>query len=295
MALQNTAGGTGMPKFIKGMEDVAPFYQGFIFDLWGCVHDGVKPFAGTAEVLFEMKRAHRKVWLLSNAPRRAQAVAHFLADMGIAEDGYAGIMTSGEAVWHALKDKYVVEWGRRCLHIGTTSDRALYGGLGMELVDDIAQADMIVCTGMDDGVSDPAHYNDVLKEGAARGVPMICANPDRIVHVGEKLIICPGTQADMYAALNGKVVFFGKPYREVYRSCLDGLGVEKVLAVGDGMPTDIAGAAAAGLDSVLITSGIHRDDVPQGPAADGGEDAGVEGFLRSWPVRPDYLLEHLRW
>jgi HAD superfamily hydrolase (TIGR01459 family) len=291
MTLQKTAAGSAMPAYIQGMEDVAPLFDGFIFDLWGCLHDGLRPFPGTVEVLTELKRAHRKVWLLSNAPRRAGAVKTFLTSMGIDENLYDGLMTSGEAAWQALRDEYIAAWGRRCLHIGLESDKALYDGLDMTQAARPEEADMIVCTGMQDGISDPAHYDALLETAAKRGLPMVCANPDRVVHVGDRLIVCPGTLADTYEALGGKVAYFGKPYRGVYQTCLQALGVEKVLAVGDGMPTDIAGAAAAGLSSVLIASGIHREDVPQS-----AEDAPrMADFLQSWPVRPDYLLAQMRW
>lgn len=283
--------GETLPRFIAGMAEVAPLYDGFIFDLWGVVHDGLAPYAGTAQVFAALKRENRKVWLLSNAPRRAHRVADMLARMGIAPDMYTGITTSGEAAWHALAHGLSRAWGRRCLHIGTLADKALYDGLDIAQAKGVEDADFIVCTSLNADMAAVCDYAPLLHAAAARPLPMICANPDRVVHVGEHLIVCPGALADAYEAMGGQVHYFGKPYKSVYDTCLAGMDVQKVLAVGDGMPTDIAGAQGAGLDCVLITGGIHRNEAPQGAP----EENKMADFLRTWPCRPHYMLDQLRW
>lgn len=272
------------PKTLQGLAEVAGMYDGFILDLWGVVHDGVKPFPRTVETLTKLKQANRIIWMLSNAPRRAHFVVSRLTAMGIGPHLYDGIMTSGEATWLALQSRYLEQWGRKCYHLGPKAkDDSLYEGLDIALVDDPAQADFLLASGVYD-FDDPAEkYLPVLEACIKARLPMLCANPDRIVHVEDKLVVCAGTFADMYIALGGEVVYLGKPHSTVYRLCLEGMGVKRVLAVGDGMQTDIEGASGAGLDSVLITSGIHRDAVKD------------TSFLQSYPARPTYLMSALLW
>lgn len=277
---------------INGLGDVVHLYDGFILDLWGVVHDGIKPFADTIPTLQEMKRAKRKIWLLSNAPRRVHAVVQKLTEMGVTPDLYDGIMTSGEATHLALQSRYLEKWGRRCLHMGSrTRDASIYEGLDIQIVDTPDEADFVLNSGIEDFSDVVEKYTPVLEACAARNLPMICANPDRIVHVEDKLVICAGTLADVYEQLDGQVVWYGKPYKSVYSMVLDAMGVGRVLAVGDSMITDIAGATGAGLEGVLVTSGIHREEFE-------GESKGenhLHDFLARYPFRPRYLLEKFKW
>jgi len=281
------------PQYIDGLGEVAGFYDGLILDLWGCLHDGVALFPETLDALKQMKRSKRRVWLLSNAPRRAHITAQFLEDLGIPENMYDGITTSGEAAFLALHDRYLAEWGRNCLVIGHEG-RSLCEGLDINIVNDAGAADFILATGVENDADTADKYLPVLQAGAEKGIPLLCANPDRIVHVGENLVVCPGTFADMYEQMDGPVTWFGKPYKAVYRMALDGMGTRKVLAVGDGMLTDIAGATGAGLDSVLITAGIHREAFfgSATPAENGSRGA---AFLKEFPYRPTYLMSGLSW
>ncbi len=276
-----------MPRIINGLSDVFGLYEGFILDLWGVVHDGAAPFPGTLPALTALKKSKRKVWLLSNAPRRCHAVVEKLSGMGIGEDLYDGILTSGEACHEALRDSLLAKWGRRCLHIGCpVRDSSLYEGLDIAPVRNPAEADFVLCSGVMD-FSDPAEkYRPLLQDCARRQLPMLCANPDRVVHIENKLVICAGTLADMYQALDGTVTYFGKPYRGVYTHCLQKIGEGRVLAVGDSMRTDIAGATGAGLDSLLVTSGIHREELAGGS---------VEKFLRGYPYQPSYIVQSFGW
>jgi HAD superfamily hydrolase (TIGR01459 family) len=274
------------PKHISGLSEVFGLYDGLILDLWGVVHDGVKPFPDTLPALAALKKAKRKVWLLSNAPRRAWTVAERLEQMGIPRDMYDGLLTSGEAAWQALQDELLEKWGRRCLHIAARDrDHSLYEGLDIELVDDPAQADFALNSGIDDFSDTLEKYIPLLSDCARHKLPMLCANPDKVVHIEDKLVICAGTLADAYAAMEGEVISFGKPYRDVYRRCLEHMGTRKVLAVGDSMMTDIAGATGAGLDSALVTSGIHRDDFAN------GQGYSLENYL----YKPVYFMDRFRW
>jgi HAD superfamily hydrolase (TIGR01459 family) len=259
-----------------------------ILDLWGVVHDGIKPLPDTLETLQELKRSKRIVWMLSNAPRRARIVAEKLTSMGIPEDLYDGIMTSGEAVWMALKEKYLKKWGSRCFHLGQhDKDASLYEALIIDIVNGPEEADFVLNSGVRDFSDTAEQYMPILQACMDRGLPMICANPDRIVHVEDQLVVCAGALADIYEQMGGQVVYFGKPHRTVYSLCLQEMGVQRILAVGDGMQTDIAGATGAGLDSVLVTSGIHRHEA--------SEEKNLQELLRRYPYRPTYLMQGFNW
>lgn len=283
------------PKRLKGLEEIAPYYDGFILDLWGVVHDGIRPFPDTIRTLEAMKEARRIVWLLSNAPRRAHIVRAQLAEMGVHEGLYDGLLTSGEATHNALRDTYLEKFGRRCFHLGPARDVSLFEGLDIETVKDVTQADFILNSGIFDMNNDtPDHYRPLLEQAAGAGVPMICANPDKVVYVGDQLVLCPGTLADIYERMDQKVVYFGKPHRGVYRQCLESMGVRKVLGVGDAMATDIAGAVGAGIDGALVMSGIHRNDLFEAANLPASENR-LQGFLKPYPFRPHYLLDHFGW
>lgn len=284
-----------MPAYIDGLGEIAGLYNGYILDLWGVVHDGTRPFPDTLATLAEMKRARRTVWLLSNAPRRADVVIAALEDMGIGGHLYDGVMTSGEATFHALRDRYLAQWGKRCLHIGGPKNTSLFDGLDITLADRPEKADFILCSGVEDFGDTLDKYIPLLDNCAARGLPMLCANPDRIVHVEDRLVVCAGTMAEHYEQQDGQVVWFGKPYRQVYSHCLARMPAGKVLAVGDGMQTDIAGATGAGIDSVLVTGGIHRDAFTEDGALTPALGNRQEAFFAGYPYRPTHLLPRLYW
>ncbi len=276
-----------LPKSINGLSEIFGLYDGFILDLWGVVHDGVAPFPDTLPALRGMKKARKKIWLLSNAPRRSYIVVEKLTQMGVTPEMYDGILTSGEASWQALQDKLLAKWGRRCLHIGGGRDSSVYEGLDISIVSDPAGADFVLNSGVEDFSDTLDKYLPLLQKCMTRSLPMLCANPDRTVHVESKLVICAGTLADSYAAMGGEIVYFGKPYRDVYSRCLRDMGTRQVLAVGDSMLTDIAGATAAGIDSVLVTSGLHREEFM-------GESR-LQDFLVNYPYRPSYVMPSFSW
>lgn len=278
-----------MPRHIKGLEDVAAQYDGFILDLWGVVHDGINPFPTTIPALKELRRARRRVYMLSNAPRRAELVAIKLKEMGVTPDLYDGIVTSGEATHHALRDKYLASWGRKCFHMGAAArDGSIYGDLDVQIVKTPEEADFVLNSGIETFADTADQYRPLLAACRAKNLPMICANPDRVVHIEDQLVICAGALADIYVEMGGTVEWFGKPYRDVYKLCLAGLGLEagRVLAVGDGMPTDIEGANGQGMDSALVISGIHRDHF--------GENHSPR-FFEDYPFKPTYLLNKFSW
>jgi len=248
---------------VTGLSALADRYDGFILDLWGVLHDGEKPYPGVLDGLKRLCAAGKRVCLLSNAPRWVAHVAEHLAAMGITSGHYHHLMTSGEAAFEALRgrpDPWHSRLGSACLHLGTAPDRRMFEELPeVTLVADPAAAEFIVNTGPSsygDGCED---YGPVLEACARRGLPMVCANPDREVMIGERIFFCAGTFAERYRELGGEVRYHGKPHAPVYQRCFELLGLpdrRRILAVGDTLHTDIAGAAAAGIDAALVTGGI---------------------------------------
>jgi HAD superfamily hydrolase (TIGR01459 family) len=255
---------------VSGMAALAPAYEGFIVDLWGVIHDGVAPYPGAAECLRRLQGG--PVLLLSNAPRRAHAAQKMLRRMGIEDALYGAILTSGEAVWRALKqrtDPWFARLGGRAFLLGPERDRNILADLDLTVVESPEDADFVVNTGPDD-LSDPtglAPFIPILERCRRAALPMICANPDLEVIRGGVRVLCAGALADYYAVNGGDVRTVGKPLRAIYDSALQALGVQpdRVLAVGDSLRTDIAGAAVAGLDSAWVVGGIHAEELAGDP------------------------------
>jgi HAD superfamily hydrolase (TIGR01459 family) len=252
-------------RHLTGFAPLAIAYEGFVIDLWGVVHDGVRPYPGAADCLARLRAAGRRVALLSNAPRRSALVREALRDMGIADDLYDGVVTSGEATHSMLRDRPDPWWralGTRLYHLGPERDRTVFADLGLEEAGDPGRASFVLNTGPDDHANptDPAAFDTVLQACWASRLPMICANPDLEVIRGGVRVICAGALAQRYTAMGGDVRSLGKPDPAIYGPVLDLLGLprERVLAVGDALRTDIAGAAAAGIASAWVLGGIHE-------------------------------------
>lgn len=251
-------------EHLTGFAPLATRYRGFIIDLWGVIHDGVTPYAGAIDCLERLQAAGRPVLLLSNAPRRAAVAREGMRAMGIADTLYTDLLTSGEVTHRLLRDRpdaWSAALGRRPFHLGPARDRNVMESLDLVPVAAPADASFVLNTGPDDHRSptDIAEYEPVLRECAAHGLPMVCANPDLEVIRGGHRVICAGTLAERYAALGGDVRNIGKPDPAIYRPVLQALALppQQVLAVGDALRTDIAGAAAAGIAACWVLGGIH--------------------------------------
>ena len=282
-------------KHLDGFAPLAAQYDGFVLDLWGVVHDGVRPYPGAPGCLREIRRAGKRVVLLSNAPRRAQAVRDQLRAMGIGDELYDGVMTSGEATHIMLRDRPDPWWrslGRRAFHLGPARDRNVVAGLPIDLVSRPEDAGFVLNTGPDDEAdpTDPAVFDPVLDACAAARLPMICANPDLEVIRGGVRVVCAGTLALRYAARGGDVRSLGKPDPAIYGPVLDLLAVPRArtLAVGDALRTDIAGAQAAGIDSCWVLGGLHGEHLREG-------EAQVESEAASAGLSPVASLPALVW
>jgi HAD superfamily hydrolase (TIGR01459 family) len=272
------------------MRGIAPRYDGFILDLWGVVHDGTAPFPGVLDCMRRLVAAGRRIALLSNAPRRADDVVRRIAAIGVPRELHHAVTSSGEEAWQHLvrrSDPFYRELGRRCLHIGSERDLEMREGLDLDFVDAPDAADFILNTGpagWEDTIED---YRPLLSAARARDLPMVCANPDLVVMRGPTLHICAGALAEAYEAMGGRVRWHGKPYGSVYDSCLDLLGRadrRRVLAIGDSLRTDIAGAANAGIDSLLIAGGIHAADFARDGALDPERIAAAVAEIGAAPI-----------
>lgn len=281
-------------QHFDGFAPLAASYDGFIVDLWGVVHDGVAPYPGAVDALRRLRDAGKRVVLLSNAPRRSHAAADGMRAMGIGDDLYTGLVTSGEVTHQMLRDRDDAAFaglGTRLYHLGPERDRNVFADLPLVSVARPEQAEFLLNTGPDDGrnPTDVAVWEDELQACRAAGLPMVCANPDLEVIRGGERVICAGALALRYIELGGRVIWVGKPDPLVYRPVLAQLALplSRVLAVGDALRTDIAGAAAAGIDAAWVLGGIHGAELA-------GTDT-AEATAQAAGLAPVATLPAFRW
>ena len=290
-------------RLIDGMHELAPDYDGVILDLWGVVHDGIAPFPGVLDCMGRLIEAGKRVVLLSNAPRRSDDVMRRIARIGVPAGLYHGVMSSGEEAWQYLHDRtdpFYAALGRRCLHIGSERDLEIREGLGLDIVETPEAADFILNTGPAEWNDTIADYAPVLDAARQRGLPMVCANPDLVVIHDGKPALCAGALAEHYEGIGGRVRWHGKPHPSVYDSCLALIGIadrRRLLAIGDSLRTDIAGAAAAGIDSLLIAGGIHSGDFTIANSTGGGALVrdGIAAALAERNLRPIAAAARFVW
>ncbi len=246
---------------LASINDLGSARDAWLTDIWGVMHNGVAPFQSASDACIRFREAGGTVLLLSNAPRPHTSVAEQLDRIGVPRAAWDAILTSGDAA-RALIGAYA---GRPVFPLGPERDAPVYDGLPITL-SDAATAEIISCTGLfDDETETPDDYASLLADFAARDVPMICANPDLTVERGNKIVYCAGAIAAAYEKLGGRVSYAGKPHGPIYDLAFEALtklrakpvARERVLAIGDGIRTDITGAARAGIDSIFIPSGIH--------------------------------------
>lgn len=278
---------------ISSIELVGSNRAAWLVDIWGVMHNGVAPFAAAVAACQRFRSMGGHVLLLSNAPRPAPSVVAQLKHIGVPVDVWDDILTSGDAVRILIADL----GARPVLHLGPERDLALYAGLGTTLVGDAERAEAISCTGLfNDEAEGPDDYRSLLEACAGRGLPMICANPDLKVERGNRIVYCAGALAQLYAELGGSVSYAGKPHLPIYHQAFERLAqlagrplaAPDVLAIGDGVHTDIMGACHAGVDAVFIASGVH---------VTGGliNEAHLDEIFPSPAVRPIAAMQELAW
>jgi HAD superfamily hydrolase (TIGR01459 family) len=253
--------------FPDSLTALVPRYDGFLLDQWGVLHDGVRPYPDAVAALEMLRRAGKRVIILSNSGRRGAENAALLAKMGFAGALYDEVVSAGDDARDALAardESFHQALGRHCLLLAREGEAHLAAGLGLDLVDDVALADFILLMTMDPPRQSVAGWMDVLEAASARRLPMLCANPD--LHRASPdggLQEAPGLVARAYEQLGGTVRYHGKPQPRIYRTCLAKLGLDRsrVVAIGDSLEHDIAGAQGTGIDSVFIAGGIHRGEI----------------------------------
>jgi HAD superfamily hydrolase (TIGR01459 family) len=255
---------------LRSAASLAQGYDVWLCDIWGVLHNGVVPFASAVEACRQFRQAGGVVILISNAPRPFGAVATQIAGFGVAADCYDGIVTSGDVTRALLGDRGEDRGPfRRVFHLGPERDLPIFEGLQARLVEP-EHAEIVVCSGLyDDETETPDDYAALFDHLLQRNLKMICANPDVLVGRGEQLVYCAGALAVAYEKLGGDVVYAGKPHRPIYDLALAmaaekrgaAISERRVLAIGDGLATDLHGAAQRGLDALFVAGGMHKNDI----------------------------------
>jgi HAD superfamily hydrolase (TIGR01459 family) len=271
---------TSAPPSISGLADLASHYDAVLSDVWGVVHNGVESFPTAVEALTKFREAGGKVVFITNAPRPSGPIVEMLDRLGVPREAYDAIVSSGDAT-RVMIAKYS---GRAIHHVGpATDDDALYEGLDLRRTG-ADEAEVVVVTDLDTDEDTPEMYRERAKHWLSRKLPMICANPDRVVEHGDKIIYCGGVLGDLYAAMGGMVLMAGKPYQPIYEEAFrlaeqaagHKLDKARVLAIGDSVRTDATGAAQFGIDLLFVTGSIH--------CRPGGAEQGAYGRFPAAPV-----------
>jgi len=285
-------------RILTGLREIADNFDLVLMDLWGCVHDGIKPYPPALDCLAKLRDARKQVAILSNAPRRASDVAAKLTEMGIDRTLYTDIFTSGEETWKYLKtrpDGLGQRLGRRVYAIMPDRDRGILEELDLQQVDDVNEATFVLVTGIEDVKTQAKDFDPVLRLALRASLPMLCANPDLLVHRGGVEEICAGAIAERYERMGGRVVFHGKPHAKIYEGIFKALGLGsrgRAIGVGDSFRTDVRGAQDVGAKAVLIAGGIHRSELLRGGKL---ESKLLNDLNRQFEIVPDYGLAQLLW
>ena len=264
----------------KGLKSIINEFELFFIDIWGVLHNGVNLFQNSIQVLNELEENQKKYVLLTNAPRPNLDVINFLKRMGLDKNKCQKVYTSGEAALSYLNSNWK---NSKFFHIGSTRDFNLFKLFEKNKVNNISEAELLLCTGLFDNYDEDLNfYKSLLKNEIDK--KMICTNPDLVVDRGEKREFCAGSIAKVFEEIGGKVNYFGKPYPLVYNQAADVKG-KKVLCIGDNLNTDIRGANLQNFSSLLILNGIHKNEA----------DYSYEKLFEKYNVSVNYVQTILKW
>ena len=239
---------------LNHLSEVFHSYDTYVIDLWGVMHNGIALNPKAIEVVENLSESSKKIVFLSNAPRPSSKVVEFLKRMKMKEKFLSRVITSGEAAMHAINQN---KYGKSFYHLGPSRDQSIFEKV-LENKTSLDNCDFILCTGLfDDQDEDLEYYKDLLKNYTSK--KFICTNPDLTVHRGDIEELCAGALAKTFETLGGEVIYYGKPYKEIYEMCFD--IKEKVLAIGDNLRTDIKGANNLNIDSLFIYNGVHKNEI----------------------------------
>jgi HAD superfamily hydrolase (TIGR01459 family) len=280
-------------RFVERLSDVIDGVEVVLSDIWGVVHNGLESFPDACAALHTYRQQGGVVILITNAPRPADSVQRQLRKLGVADETYDAIVSSGDLTRHFVADHP----GKKLYWVGPERDGSIHRGLD-PVMSELDGADYIICTGLFDDETETADdYRPMLTKALARKVPLICANPDIVVERGDRLIYCAGAIAELYREMGGEVVFYGKPHRPIYERAM-ALAAERrggvaelrhVLAIGDSVRTDLAGAHGFGIDCLFVTRGIHAEEFA---GIDQLDPASVKELFGH---PPRALIRELRW
>jgi HAD superfamily hydrolase (TIGR01459 family) len=283
-------------ELVTNFSTLAPGYDALLCDVWGVVHNGVVAFPRACDALMRARAAGIAVVFITNAPRPHDVVARQSAALGVPGEAYDDIVSSGDVTRSLIEQRP----GQSVFHMGPTRDVEIFTGLGLDFAP-LESADYVVCSGLDDDDRDtPEDYRARLAMMLKRKTFMICGNPDVVVHRGDKMVYCAGAVADLYATMGGEVVYAGKPYRPIYEMALSKaeaakgrkIALNRVLAIGDSIRTDLTGAHKFGADFLFVTSGIHVEEL--GPR-DNPDLSALEKKFTAAGATPTAVMRELVW
>ena len=264
-----------------GLKTIADSYELFYIDLWGVVHNGVNLHDEAINVLKQISQKNKDYVLLTNAPRPNSSVKKFLEKMGMEKEMRDHVFTSGEAALNYLKKNFL---NKNFFHVGPPRDFDLFRDFEKNKSSDIEKSDYILCTGLfDNHNKDLVFYKNLFEKHLKK--KMVCTNPDLIVDRGNIREFCAGSVAMVFEKMGGNVVYFGKPYPEVYNQSIDNKD-KKILSIGDNLNTDIKGANLLNYDSLIISNGIHKHEI---------KENGIEKTAKSYETICNYIQSELKW
>jgi len=280
-------------RFAERLSELVDGVEVILSDIWGVVHNGLEAFPEACEALHTYRQRGGTVILITNAPRPADSVQRQLRKLGVADDIYDAIVSSGDLTRHFVADHP----GKKMFWLGPDRDSSIYRGLDA-VTAPLEQADYIVCTGLfDDETESAEDYRAMMLQARERKLPLVCANPDIVVERGDRLIYCAGAIAELYRELGGEVIFYGKPHRPIYDRAMalaserrgSPAPLDRVLAIGDSVRTDLTGAHGFGIDCLFVTRGIHSEDF------EGIDQLDPASVKELFGHPPKALMRELRW
>ena len=267
-------------KKLEHLSQIYSSYDTFVIDLWGVMHNGILLNDKAIEAADNLLKNSKKIVFLSNAPRPSEKVREFLKKLKMEKKYLENIVTSGEAAMHAINQS---RFGKLFYHLGPSRDESIFYKI-KDNKTKLENSDFILCTGLlDEHEDDLNFYKSFLKNSISK--KLICTNPDLTVHRGQQEEYCAGSIAQVFESLGGKVVYFGKPYKEIYSLCFN--NKEKVLAIGDNLRTDIKGANNLNIDSIFISNGVHRCEFKN--------QNELKELLVKYKVESNYFQSELTW
>jgi len=280
-------------RFVERLRDLTAGVDVVLSDIWGVVHNGLVAFPEACEALHTFRKQGGTVILITNAPRPADSVQRQLRKLDVADDIYDAIVSSGDLTRHFVADHP----GRKVFWLGPERDSSIYRGLDAVLAP-LEQADYIICTGLfDDETESAEDYRGMMLQARQRKLTLVCANPDIVVERGDRLIYCAGAIAELYRELGGEVIFYGKPHRPIYERAMalaaerrgQPTSLDRVLAIGDSVRTDLTGALGFGIDCLFLTRGIHSEEF------EGIDQLDPASVKELFGHPPRALMRELRW